>query len=240
MRAYRNGTPISHATLWNGSSLIHPEGEGGFVGTIIELWIDECYTHHGLYKPSKGDVVFDIGAHVGLFSIWAARKNPDSKVIALEATRVNYNCLSENVASMNLQNIQPYYMAIGKEAGVGKMQQCTDRSIDHRLTSADEDDEESVQIVPISELFSIAQTDRIHFLKMDVEGAERDAFETVDSEMMSRINYISMEYHDNLRPGTLDFLREKMQPTHDLIIEPTESREYGILTATIRDDQTGS
>ena len=77
-------------------------------------------------------------------------------------------------------------------------------------------------------------TDQVALLKLDAEGAEYDAFSAATPETLRSFQRIAMEYHDNLRPGTLDLLRRKLEPSHDLIVEPTFDRGYGILLATRR------
>jgi hypothetical protein len=43
-----------------------------------------------------------------------------------------------------------------------------------------------------------------------------------------------MEYHDNLVPGTLDLVRERLSATHEVEVFPTGERGYGILRAKLR------
>ena len=73
VRAARGGPLCQEAVLWNGQRVSHPAGRDGFVGTILELWKEQCYTRDGFYEPAEGDQIIDAGAHVGLFSIWLAR-----------------------------------------------------------------------------------------------------------------------------------------------------------------------
>ena len=69
---------------------------------------------------------------------------------------------------------------------------------------------------------------------MDVEGAEHDAFAVADKSVLAHFEHIAMEYHDNLRPGTLDLIKSKLKSTHDVRIEPMFDRGYGILLAKLR------
>lgn len=48
-----------------------------------EIFLDREYLRHGISIPS-GAVVFDVGAHVGLFSLFAARQTTDVTVFAFE------------------------------------------------------------------------------------------------------------------------------------------------------------
>ena len=69
IRSFRNGPNCHVAILRDGTRLVHPRDREGFVGTMLELWQDRCYTRDGFYHPCAGDQIVDVGAHVGLFSL---------------------------------------------------------------------------------------------------------------------------------------------------------------------------
>jgi hypothetical protein len=114
------------------------------------------------------------------------------------------------------------------------MQAVGTRSIDHLLQDAPAPGRPSVQVISLDGILEQLNTDRVAFLKMDVEGAEYDAFAAASRETIRCFERIAMEYHENLRPGTLDLLRDRLATTHELTIEPTFDRGYGILRANLR------
>lgn len=234
IRSFRNGPPCGKAVRWNGSQLVHPENRDGFVGTILELWKDRCYTREDFYQPRDGDWIVDAGAHVGLFSIAMALENPRCQILALEPFQENYACLQRNLQALGIDNVSPLHCAVGGEQRTAFMKSVGDRSIDHLLQSTPDSETRSVAVLSLAGILDRLGTDRVAMLKMDVEGAEYDAFAVSDSAILSRFERIAMEYHDNLRPGTLDLICDKLDPTHELRIEPTFDRGYGILLATLR------
>lgn len=231
IRSYRSGSPCPEVVLWNGTRLSHPAGRGGLVGTILELWHEECYTSEGFYRPVAGDVILDVGAHVGLFSCWVVRQQPALRVFAVEPFSENYRCLLDNLTAVGAHQVTARQWAIGSGGGHGVVCAATRRSIDHRLVSATEGERDAVPVKSLSDLVNLTGSDRVAFLKMDVEGAEYDAFAEADESTLARIDRIALEYHDNLRPGTLSLLRHRLTATHALQVIPTEGREYGILLA---------
>jgi hypothetical protein len=48
-----------------------------------EIFEDECYTRHGIRLPD-GATVVDIGANIGLFSLFALSRSPNAKIYAFE------------------------------------------------------------------------------------------------------------------------------------------------------------
>lgn len=233
VKHYRDGSPCSKAILWSGRRLIHPPQRSGLVGTILELWHDQCYTG-SFYHPSSGDVIIDAGAHVGLFSILVARQNPDCRVVALEPFEENHACLVRNLQTLGVGNVEVHKAALAGQTGVGRMRAVGDRSIDHLLETGDSGEDDEVATISLPDLFETAGTDRIAMLKCDVEGSEYDAFGAVDQETLARIERIGLEYHDNLRPGTLDLLKERLSATHELRVQPEPGQGHGLLYAVLR------
>ncbi len=73
-----------------------------------------------LIKPK--DVFYDIGANVGVFSLFArAFHGPKVKVISLEPCYHNFNKLCLNIIANNFseEGISPFCVAVGDKTGVG-------------------------------------------------------------------------------------------------------------------------
>ncbi len=236
VRALRGGPPVDEAVLRDGTRLAHPPGMEGMVTVLLDLWVDRCFMPPGFYEPKPGDVVVDCGAHIGLFSVWMARANPRGRVVALEPYDENFNYLKSNLAVACPANTTPLQIALGRERGRGRIEPATGpkaRSIDHILIHNAGGDQE-VPIVALSDLLDLAKADRLAFLKVDIEGSEHDAFETATPEILSRFERIALEYHDNLRPGTLALLKDRLEPTHTLEIHPARLHDCGVMLARRR------
>jgi FkbM family methyltransferase len=233
VQSARTSRPCHAAVLWNGTRVIHPAEQGGLVGTLLELWKERCYTGQGFYTPKQGDTIVDAGAHVGLFSIRMARKAPGCRIIALEPHTDNYHCLAVNAASAGLTNFHPYRMALAGRFGAARVEPQTDRSIDHRLQSRSWG-AGTVPTVPLEGLLPLAGSRTVALLKVDIEGAEKDAFGRASRETLERFERIAVEYHNHLEPGCLETLIRSLSATHSIEINPTGDRGYGILRATLR------
>lgn len=74
-------------------------------GTIA--WIDAM---------PMGSVLYDIGANVGIYSIYAASKG--HRVVAIEPVPANYATLCRNIAMNHFEGlVMPVAMALGRDAG---------------------------------------------------------------------------------------------------------------------------
>jgi FkbM family methyltransferase len=62
-----------------------------------EIFMSETYDHPQIRLPEQPTII-DVGANIGLFTIWAARKHRPRTILAYEASPTTYEYLVENVA----------------------------------------------------------------------------------------------------------------------------------------------
>jgi FkbM family methyltransferase len=236
----RANEPCDEVVLWDGTRIEHPRGRDGLLEALTEVWLDRTYTA-GFYYPADGDVIVDVGANVGIFAIQMALQNRHCHVVALEPFAENFKYLKENVARACPGRVTCCEVALGAGFGHGAMQAKGSRSLDHVLR-VDAGATNGTSVIPLAGLFDLAgsdsaKTDEIAFLKVDIEGSERDAFAGAPPELLRRFKRIAMEYHDLIVPGTLELLRSVLSPTHELTIRPSKTEGCGILLARRRDLQ---
>lgn len=231
------GPAVDRLVLRDGLTVVHPPHRSGLVPIMLEIWHGNTYRIGEFYRPRPGDVVVDVGAHVGLFTLRILQCEPRCRVISLEPSPENFACLKANVSRLGAgSDVTLHQMGIGGEFGKIRMMEIpTNRSFDARTTQARQGDTTAVDVVPLAHLFELARAERIALLKMDAEGGENGAFSTADSALFSRIERIALEYHDNYLPGTLALLQQRLAPTHDVSVFPDEGQLHGRLFAIRKD-----
>ena len=77
---------------------------GSFQTSVIfkEVFEDEVYLKHGI-TLDDGAVVFDVGANIGLFTLFANRKCPTAQIYAFEPLPPNFELLRANVARHEIE-----------------------------------------------------------------------------------------------------------------------------------------
>jgi len=94
-----------------------------FAGGDAEMVKDVYFHKH--YHPldlKAGDVVLDVGAHIGSFSIKASRLvGREELVVAVEPEIENYRMLAENIRINGLGNVVPLLMALSDIPGQAKL-----------------------------------------------------------------------------------------------------------------------
>ncbi|HSF43219.1 MAG TPA: amino acid adenylation domain-containing protein, partial [Thermoanaerobaculia bacterium] len=84
LRLEREGTLASHATheLPNGMVVVH-QHEGVTTSIYKEIFGAGIYRRHGITLP-EGAVVLDVGANMGLFTLWVGRTVKDARIFSFE------------------------------------------------------------------------------------------------------------------------------------------------------------
>jgi len=148
----------------------------------------EWYTNQG-YEPlsvgifkssSKGvDLVIDIGAHVGMFTIVAAKANPKIPILAIEASKDNFNILQKNINQVGVNNVNCFYGVFGESDGMRSFQvtQASDNSgISGHVNSPTVKIEVTQGIT--GQALDIQNGLRI-LIKIDIEGYELEALKSL-------------------------------------------------------------
>ena len=98
--------------LPNGLSVRHLNGhETDFL--YKEIFEDEVYWRHGMYLKETA-CVFDVGANIGLFTLFALQRCPTARVVAFEPSLDAYECLKKNTASYG-ENVKTYRSGLSDE-----------------------------------------------------------------------------------------------------------------------------
>lgn len=122
-----------------------------------------------LIKP--GDVIFDIGANIGTYTIRAAhRTGPSGQVFSFEPISLTFNRLKHAISINGAINVRAYCNAIGKESGTATIHDGGRESSAGLLTNTG--NAYQVEIVTLDEFTESLQLDRVDWVKMDIEGAE--------------------------------------------------------------------
>jgi FkbM family methyltransferase len=175
-----------------------------FEAPIIGWWdVHEIY-FKSIYNPvqlpiEKDDVVVDIGANIGLFTVYAASRTQNA-VYAFEPSPGNFETLMQNIRASGLINIIPFQNAVSNESGIELF--CdSENSTGCQLTSVfSRDDKNNIEVhsITLQDIMDSNNIEKIDFLKMDCEGSEGLILESTSKDYFQRIRKIAMEFHDDI------------------------------------------
>lgn len=187
-----HGTAI--ITLRNGTRYT-VRGGASDIGKINSIYIRKDY-HENLDRIGTGSIVIDIGAHIGVFSLFAVTMAKDVTVYSYEPSDENFSLLKQNVVLNNAQdNVHAFNMGVSGAGGRRKL--FINRSNPGANSIVRETGESViVETVSLKDIFDMNALERCDFLKMDSEGMEYEIFYSTREEYLARIKSIMMEYHD--------------------------------------------
>ena len=144
----------------------------------------------------KGDIIVDIGAHIGIVDIYLLKKFPFLKVISFEPNSINYNNLIRNIEFNQIHNITVYNLGITKDSREIELTIPMNNTGGGNAYVVEQNIPSTFKIKSkTTTLNNVFQTiDSCKLLKIDCEGAE---FEIAESfKFLDRVKNISMEIHD--------------------------------------------
>jgi len=137
-------------------------------------------TQFVMQEIKKGDVVLDIGANIGYYTlIFAKLVGDNGKVFAFEPEPNNFALLKKNVEINGYHNVVLIEKAVSNKNGKTRLYLAKENLGDHRIYESEVIiGRNSIEIdtVRLDDYFKDYE-EKIDFIKMDIQGAEPAAFE---------------------------------------------------------------
>jgi FkbM family methyltransferase len=144
-------------------------------------------------------------------SLLFAQRYPKARIIAVEPEPANFAALVRNVS--HYKNIVPVKAALWKEDGEVRLGKSTAHP--KGAFAIAEDGDHRVRAVTMETLMKENRLSTIDFLKVDIEGAEKEVFQ--HCEWIKNVHVMAIELHDRVRPdcwstvqsATVDFSSDR-------------------------------
>jgi FkbM family methyltransferase len=168
-----------------------------------------------LYEPETSQLVervlkeedcfVDIGAHIGYFSLLAAKIVGDhGTVFSFEPEKKNYDHLKQNIAMNDLTNIKTFNIALSSDDKEGELFVNSDNDGGHALWDVSKHPfnknsrhahvKQAVTIATLDSIIQSESIDRIHLIKIDTEGTEHNILQgSLNTIKRCKVPYIICE-----------------------------------------------
>jgi FkbM family methyltransferase len=213
-----------------------------------EIFRDACYLHNDFFKMDEiTEVIFDCGANIGLFTLWAALRCPNATIYAFEPIPQIFYTMTRNIARYNFSNrVQAYNIGLGElPANGGAHDQEVDFRFYPELSSMstclwqehelvrkfgtegalDRFEVLKCKVRCLGDIIEETGVKKIDYLKIDVEGKELDVINGLYEDDWKGIQQVCAEVqpsNDKKERNSKPFLHTKAlrwkNPKHVLSI----------------------
>ena len=165
------------------------------VEVFYQIFYYKGYNVDFKFEPK---VIFDLGANIGLASVYYKNKYPNATIIAVEPETSNFEMLKKNTEKYD--NIHCLQSGIWNKTTNLKIT----NSGQHWAFVTEEvdfEDDTTVKAISIDELMKKYNVDYIDILKVDIESSEKELFEANYEKWLPKVRVLLVELHDHMKEG---------------------------------------
>ena len=162
-----------------------------------QVWLARVYEPKG-FEIKDSDTVIDIGAHIGFFTVRAARKANRGRVYSFEPAPQNFEMLQKNVSHNGLKNVTLINGAMSDRKEEKEFILYPESTGAHSFLYGPTDQKNIIRVrtESLDGFFKTHALRSVDFLKMDCEGAEYEILFNTTSKILQNVKKIAMEYHN--------------------------------------------
>ena len=184
------------------SHQVHLRKSTSDIPTFHEIF---CYLQYDIHLEFQPKVIIDAGANIGLAAIYFANKYPDSKIISIEPEASNYQQLKKNIE--NYKNVFPLNKGLSNkietlnviDEGIGSWGFTTSQ-VDEKIKES-KGVMNTIETITISEIMEQNNFEYIDIAKIDIEGYEKELFQSNYEDWVPKTRCIIIELHDRIKQG---------------------------------------
>ena len=175
---------------------------------LTHVWLIEEYAKKN-FDIKSSDTVIDVGAHIGLFTLYASQSCKIGNIYSYEPVKENFEILKENMNINNLKNVKIFNLAVSNSNSTITLFMNNDESGHSMFSESSENI--IVKSTSLMKIFDDNKIKECNFLKLDCEGAEYEIIEKLPSTYFEMIEKIIIEYHMvDSHPELLEKLQNKL------------------------------
>jgi FkbM family methyltransferase len=195
-----------HLRLRSGETLVLAEPLD-----LVIFWLVFVRRHYPVNPSDR--VIFDVGANIGVFTIYAARQAPHAKIIAIEPFPETCLRLQRQVESNHIADrVVVLNCAVDEKSGRGEMDSAEGIPSQYRRIASDATTTLNVRHrgaaalkkvagIPVNtktlaDVLEIAHADNVDLMKMNIHGAEYGVLMNAPSSVLQHFTRIAVQHHE--------------------------------------------
>ena len=225
---------------WKGFPIVYRPGTSER-GAIYEILLRHpSKTEYFVDPRLRPKIILDIGANIGVTSIWLHQHFPEAEIYSFEPVPTNFELLLKN--TQRLGRVHCFNYGLGAEDGDFDVFENNDPN-NHGGFSIYERENDSenlgcqrklankIKIRRAADALREIGVGHVDILKIDTEGAEFDILSSLPREMLEKCQWVMGELHGNRTYECLAIL----SPTHQTKLEKSFGSELFTFYARSRD-----
>lgn len=164
--------------------------------TFEEVLLEETYNITVSFTPSY---IIDGGGNIGLTACYFATKYSNANIISIEPDAGNFDILQQNCS--HYKNIKPLQCGIWKNNTHLKIEDTCTGNNAFTVTETTEKTNTKINAVTIQHIMQEYALPHIDILKLDIEGSEKEVFESGAENWLPKTKVLMIELHDEMKPG---------------------------------------
>jgi len=201
VRTFRNWIPLttnyvwrrhpltfSHAIFRSDGYRIHLNGQED-LGNLWAIFGRQEYP-----LTAQDTEIIDIGANIGLFTIFAAKKVKGSTITSFEPVGSTFESFCENLELSNTQKqVVPVNAGVAGSNGTRQIYLGTSSDLASMFARNASQGVEQIETKSINSI--LEERPSVSVLKMDCEGAEWEILDSADPNLFRRVRHLYIEFH---------------------------------------------
>ena len=164
--------------------------------TFEEVLLEETYN---ITIPFSPEFIIDGGGNIGLTACYLATKYSAATIVSIEPDTDNYKMMERNCSQY--ANIKTLQCGIWKRDTHLKIENALAGNNSFTVTETDDASSESIEAVTIKHVMDTYNMPHIDILKLDIEGSEKEVFESNVETWLPKTRVLIIELHDRMKPG---------------------------------------
>ena len=197
---------------------------------------DEIWTSHAYLPAGWGDrgqtTVIDVGANVGVFTVWASRVLRPGRIVAIEPSPEAVVLLRRNLKRNGVTRTTVAQFAVAGHRGTATLYRRGAPSMNtlfqHDRYGSHFEPVADVPLLTLDNVMDRYGIERCDLLKLDCEGAEYQALFGASKETLAKITNIVGEYHEGMSAhGSVELMTFLERQGFEVIRFPAMDEEGG-------------
>lgn len=184
--------------------------------------------YEGILNISDGEVIYDLGANIGVFTKWALNKANVKHVYAFEPTPELIGYMGQTFEGNS--NVTLFDKAIAGEPMTAKFF-TFENSVSNTLLDFGGKNENykgyiEVECVNLEQFIKSYELLPPTLIKMDIESAEYASIENLSDEFLSNVNQFILEYHENFNGEVWNVIKRFLNLNFKVKVKPGDDLNY--------------